>query len=122
MCSPFHTGQLGLDLLHRRQDPIKPRRQRLDDHRLPLRDADRLLQISQGILDDQPVLLAAELQAYGRLVVRMAQQVVGRREVEVQLPDEGGFEGNRLELDDDIAAQSESVGGSVARKLERAWP
>jgi hypothetical protein len=53
----------------------------------------------------------------GRLVVRMAKQVLGRGEVEVQLPHEGGIEGNGLELDNDMAAQLEMIEEQVEVEL-----
>ncbi len=55
------------------------------------------------------VLRAAEQQSDGRLVVRMAKQVVHGGEVHVHLADEAGVEGDGLEFHHDVAAELQMV-------------
>ena len=84
-------------------------RQDLDQAGLPVRDAEGLGEVAQGVLHDHPVLALAEQQADGGRVVGVAHQVVDGGEVQVHLADEGGAERHRLELDDDVPAELEVV-------------
>lgn len=82
-----------------------------------MRHADRLVEITQGVLDDELVVRAAEQEADRRLVIGVAEEIVGRREVEVELADERGIERDRLELDDDEAAKLQVIEEEVEVKV-----
>jgi hypothetical protein len=71
--------------------------------------ADRLAHIAQGIRDNHPIFALAQNQADAGLVLRVAQQVVRRRKVEVHLAGILGLELANLEIDHNIAAQLEMV-------------
>src|SRR5436309_6647902 len=83
--------------------------QLLDQLRLPSGDSDWALQVPQGVLDDDTVLLAAQEQADGGLISGMAQHVVDGGEIEVQLAHEGRIERDGLELDNDVTAQLQVI-------------
>lgn len=53
------TAELRLELLHRGQAASEVLGELFDDFRLPAGNPDRLLQVAQRILDDDPVLRAA---------------------------------------------------------------
>jgi hypothetical protein len=70
---------------------------------------------AQSILGDEFVLFPAKEQAYGGLVVGMAQEVVHGGKVKIQLTDIARREGAGFHLDDDIAAELEVVEEEVER-------
>ena len=74
-------------------------------------------EVSQGVLDDHPVLALAKQQADSGRVVGVAHQVVHGGEVQVHLANESGAERDRLELDYDEAAQSEVVEQQIHVKV-----
>ena len=80
-----------------------------DQAGLPVRDAEGLGEVAQGVLYHHVVLALAEQQPDGGRVVGVAHQVVHGGEVPVHLADEGGAERHRLELDDDVPAELEVV-------------
>lgn len=116
--------QLGLELLDGREAALEVVGQALDDLRLPLCDPDRFVHITQRVLDDDAVLLAAQQQADRGLVVRVPHEVVDGGQVQVDLADELGLERHGLEFDDHEAAQLEVVeeqveGEGLVADLER---
>src|SRR3954466_1982046 len=120
------TAELRLKLLHCGQAAFEVLGKLFDDFRLPAGNTDRLLQVAQRILDDDPVLRAAQ-KADGRVVVGMAQEVVHRGEIDVDPADECRIEGDCLQLDDHVAAQLEVIEKQVeivvaARELEVDLP
>lgn len=70
-----------------------------------------------GHVGDHVVLGLAQQQTDGGLVVRVGEQVVDGGHVHAELAEEGGFELDRLQFDDDIAAQLEMVEEQVAEEL-----
>jgi len=73
--------------------------------------------VAQRIFDNHPVPPLAENQPNARLVVRMAQQIVHRRKVEVQLAGILGLEIAALQLNHDERAQTQVVTQQVELKL-----
>ncbi len=55
------------------------------------------------------ILRTAPQQADRRLVAGMAQEIVKRGEINVDLPDERRIEGDRFQFDDRVAAQLEVI-------------
>ena len=98
-----------LDFFDGRQAALEIVRQDIDEAGLPVRDAQGLGEVAQGVFHDHAVLALAEQQADGGGVVGVAHQVVHGGEVQVHLADEGGAERDRLELDDDVPAELEVV-------------
>ncbi len=71
--------------------------------------AQRALQVPERVLDDDPVLAATEQQSNGRVVLRLFQEIICRREVQVELPDEAWVERYRLQLDHDVGVQAHMI-------------
>ena len=68
-------------------------------------DRDRPVHATQGILDDQAILTAAEDEAKAGIVALGAELIVHDRQVEVYLAAELGFERNHLQVDDNVAVK-----------------
>lgn len=103
-------GYLALYFFHRWQAWLEIVRQ--GTGKLIFGDADRLLEATQGVLQQQPVrafFLAAEDEAHGRLVVRMPQYVVHRIEIEVHLASVLGGKWTSLEVNDQVAAELQVI-------------
>lgn len=72
-------------------------------------DADGFGHVPQGVLGDDLVARLAQDQADGWLIVRVAEQVVHSREIEIHLAGVLGFEGLGLQVDHDKAAQTKMI-------------
>jgi hypothetical protein len=96
-----------LELLDAREVRFELCGQRL--HQLILRDADRLVDVAERVLGDDAVVGLAEQEADRRVVVLVAQQLVDRAQVEVQLARVLGLELDGLELQHHEAAQAQVI-------------
>src|SRR5579885_3580380 len=103
----LRLAQSRLQFLDGRQAPAEVARQRLQQ--CVGRDPNRLGDIAQRVLCYNAALPFAQDQSDAWLVVRMPQQVVGRRQVEVHFAGELRLEVDHLDIDGHVAAQADIV-------------
>ena len=84
-------------------------RQAFHEPGAPLRHANWLFYVPQGVFHDDSIFSAAEQQADGRLIVAVAELIVHGREVEIHLSREFGFESLHFQIHDHETPKAEVV-------------
>ena len=108
-------SQLGFDFFDGRQAAAEVFGQGVGEPGLPLGDGDRLVEAAQGVFGDKAVLFPAQQKPDGRLVVRVAQEIVYGGEVEIELADIAGSKVAGFQFDDHIATQLQGVEKQIER-------